>query len=336
MPLILTPRQFTHRAELYQQLASLCSAGVGLISAVEMVRDSPPARNLRRPLADLAEHLHEGATFSDSVASLGAGWLPVFDLALIQAGENSGRLDVCFRFLSEYYQQRAVLARQVISDLAYPAFVLHMAVLIFPITWLTRFVLQGDFTGFVFAKAAILFPAYAAIVLLLYLGQAKHAEAWRAFLEQVLRPIPVLGAARSNLALARLSLALESLLNAGVSIIDAWELAAAASGSPALRRTVLGWRSDVVGGETPAEAVRASRAFPDLFTNLYSTGEISGQLDDTLRRLYRHYQEEGLRQLHAVAQWTPRMVYLLVVLLIGYQVISFWSGYYAQINELTK
>src|ERR1041385_7332561 len=113
MPLILTPRQLTQRSELYQQLASFCAAGIGLISAVEMVRDSPPSRVLRRPLSRVAEHLRAGATFTDSMASLGQGWLPAFDIALIQAGENSGRLDVCFRYLSEYYQQRAVLARQV-------------------------------------------------------------------------------------------------------------------------------------------------------------------------------------------------------------------------------
>ena len=141
--------------------------------------------------------------------------------------------------------------------------------------------------------------------------------------------------ARSNLALARLSIALESLLNAGVSIIEAWELAAAASGSPALSRAVLSWRAEVRVGQTPAEAVRASRAFPELFSNLYSTGEISGQLDDTLRRLYQHYQEEAVRQMRFVAEWMPRLVYLLVVVFIAFQIISFWSAYFTQIGNAT-
>ena len=336
MPLFSTPRQLTQRAELYQQLASLSAAGLGLINAVQTLRDSPPSRTMRRPLGELVKQLEAGATFTEALSSLGRSWMPAFDLALIGAGENSGRLDVCFRYLAEYYQERAVLARRVLSDLAYPAFVLHLALLIFPISWLTRLVLQGDVGGYALAKAEIFVPCYAALVFLLYLGQARHAEAWRAFLERVLRPVPVLGTARTNLALARLAMALESLINAGVSIIEAWEVAAAASGSPRLRRVVLAWRGNVVGGQTPAEAVRASRAFPDLFTNLYSTGEISGQLDDTLRRLYRHYQEEGVRKMHAVAQWTPKMVYMLVVLLVAYQVVSFWSGYFSQISELTK
>ncbi len=337
MPLVLTtPRHWSQRAELYQQLASLTGAGIGFISAAEMVRDSPPNRKLREPLRRLAEQLHEGAPVAEAMSVLGSFWLPPFDRALIEAGERSGRLDVCLRFLSEYYGERARLARQVLGELVYPALILHFAILVFPIGQLTRLVWQGDAIGYLLQKAAILGALYGGILLFLYLGQAARGELWRAWLERALGIIPLLGSARSSLALARLSMALESLINAGVSIVEAWELAAVASGSPMLRRAVLGWKSSVQAGQTPAEAVRASGVFPELFANLYSTGEVSGQLDDTLRRLYRHYQDEAVRQLHAVAQWAPRLIYLLVVFLIAYQVIAFWSGYFSQINSLTQ
>lgn len=336
MPLIVTPRGLSQRAELYHQLGSLVSAGVGLIQALETLANKPPSSSFRKPLAKILSTLGQGSSFSDALAPLGRAWLPSFDFALIQAGEATGRLDVAFRLLAEYYRERASLARQVLSDLAYPAFVLHLALLIFPIQWLTRLVWQGDLAGYVLAKAAIFVPCYAAVIVFLYACQGKRSEKWRALLERLVRTIPVLGTARSNLALARLSMALESLIMAGVSIVEAWPLAAAASGSPALKRTVAAWQPLVLAGQTPAEAVKESNEFPDLFTSLYATGEISGQLDETLRRLYRHYQEEGSRKLHAVAQWTPRLVYFIVVLLVAYQIVSFWSGYFSQINELTS
>jgi protein transport protein HofC len=336
MPLIVTPRQLEHRAELYHQLAALTSAGIGLIAGVDMVRQAPAGRFLRKPLDRVHQALEQGATFSDALATGQRAWLPTFDLALLDAGEKSGRLDRCFRLLSDYYTERARLARQILSELAYPAFILHFAILIFPTSLLVRLVWQGDVTGFVTAKLALLVPFYLVIGLGVYAAQSSRHGWWRSVLEWVLRKVPLLGKARANLALARLSMALESLLSAGVSIIEAWPLAAAASGSPALRRAVLGWNSNVLAGQTPAEAVRESGAFPDLFTNLYSTGEISGQLDDTLARLHRHYAEEGSRQLRLVAQWTPRLVYFAVVLLIAYQVVSFWSGYFSQINDLAS
>ena len=135
------------------------------------------------------------------------------------------------------------------------------------------------------------------------------------------------------LALSRLAAALEALLNAGVTVVEAWEMAATASSSPALRQTVAAWRPLLEAGQTPAELVSASPRFPELFANQYATGEISGQLDQTLRRLQAYYEEEGSRKLHAVAQWTPRAVYFFVVLLIAYQVIHFYLGYFGQIRD---
>ena len=166
--------------------------------------------------------------------------------------------------------------------------------------------------------------------------QSKHGERWRALVEALLRFVPLLGAARRSLALSRLAVALEALINAGVNIIEAWDLAAAASGSPALRRAVAAWKPQVEAGRTPSEAVNASGQFPEMFANFYASGEISGQLDDSLRRLHRYYNDEGTNKLQAFAQWTPRLVYFCVVLIIAYNVIRFYTGYFNQISNITN
>jgi type II secretory pathway component PulF len=178
----------------------------------------------------------------------------------------------------------------------------------------------------------VLLPIYAGIALIVYAAQSRHGERWRAWVESILDPVPVLGAARRNLALARLSAALEALLSAGVTIIEAWELAGAASGSPALRRTILAWRSLVDSGRTPAEVVSASSRFPQLFANQYATGEVSGKLDETLRRLHAYYQDDGSRKLHMLTQWVPRVIYLGVMIMIAYRIVQFYLGYFRQIG----
>jgi hypothetical protein len=63
---------------------------------------------------------------------------------------------------------------------------------------------------------------------------------------------------------------------------------------------------------------------------------VSGQLDDALRRLYRIYMESATTGLQRLATWLPKIIYLGVVLAIAYQIISFWTGYFDQINQLTK
>jgi len=327
--LLLTPGQFARRSEFYHQLGQLTSAGLGLIRALEQLQRSPPDYSYRIPIRRLLKTLAEGFTFTESLRRMGP-WLPAFDIALLQAGEHSGRLETCFRLLADYYTDRARLARQMIADLAYPVLLLHLAVFIFPSAQLF---LSGNWMHYLAKTFGILLPLYGGVALTVYAAQSSHGERWRALIESILDPIPVLGTARHFLALSRLAAALEALLSAGVTIIEAWDLAATASGSPALRTAVAAWRPAVVAGQTPAEAVSNSRRFPELFANQYATGEVSGQLDDTLRRLHKYYQEEGSRKLHAVAQWTPRMVYFGIVLIIAYGVVQFWSGYFRQVRD---
>jgi len=332
MSLILTPGQFTQRAEFYYQLSQLTAAGIGLPSALEQLRRNPPGRSYRQRIEQLIDQLNSGYTLSESLRNLG-GWLPEFDVSLLQAGEQSGRLDASFHLLADYYTDRARIARQVLGDLAYPAFLFHFAVFILPFAELFS---SGNWVVYLAKTFGVLLPIYAVIALVVFASQSRHGETWRSWMESIFQRVPILGKARWYLALSRLSASLEALLSAGVTIIQAWELAAAASGSPALRRIVLGWRPLVDAGQTPAEVLSSCRSFPEMFASQYSTGEISGKLDETLHRLHLYYQAEGTRKLNALAQWTPRLVYLGVVLMIAYKVVRFWTGYFNNINDVLK
>ena len=332
MAFIITPGQLHRRAEFYHQLAQYTAAGIGLPAALDQLQQHPPARAYVVPIQTLLGQLGEGYTLTESLQRLGS-WLPAFDIALLHAGEQSGRLDSCFRLLADYYDDRSRIARQIIGDLLYPAFLLHFAVFILPFA---QFFQSGNLAVYLLQTIGVLLPIYGCLALIIYAAQGRHGESWRAWMEAVLNPIPGLGTARRYLALGRLSAALEALINAGVNIIQAWELAAAACGSPALRRTVLGWRPLLDSGQTPAEVVTASGKFPQMFTSQYHTGEVSGKLDETLRLLRRFYQEEGSRRLHILAQWTPRAVYLLVAGMIAFRVLHFYIGYFNDISAATK
>jgi len=332
MPLIVTPGQLVRRSEFYHQLCQLTAAGLGLTRALEQLQRAPPSRSFRAPIRAALAGIAEGYTFTESVRRAGS-WLPDFDIALLEAGERSGRLDACFRLLADHYADRGRMAREMIVDMAYPAFLLHFAVFILPFAQLFT---TGDWRTYLLRTFGILLPIYAVVALMIYAAQSQHGEIWRSWFERIVGVLPILGRARREMALARLAMALEALISAGVSIIEAWELAATVSGSPALRRTVHGWRADVQAGQTPAEAINDSGKFPDLFANQYASGEISGKLDEVLRRLHNYYQDEGTRKLRAVAQWTPRIAYLIIALAIAWQVIRFWSGYFEQIRNVME
>jgi type II secretory pathway component PulF len=331
MPLIITPRQLNQRAELYHQLGIMIAAGLSVHSALENLQSHPPSHELRAPISALLEQVTEGHTVSDSLRKIGK-WIPSFDLALIDAGEQSGRLDACFKLLAVYYRERAEMARQMISDMLYPAFVFHFAIVLFPL--IDLFGPKGNLTRFLCMTIGIAVPLYAVVFLIIYACQGRHGEAWRSRVENFLRHVPLLGTARHYLALARLATALESLLAAGVPIVTAWQLAATASGSPALARIVRGWKEPLEEGSTFSELISKSDRFPALFANLYHTGEVSGSTDETLIRLHNLYQSEGLSRMQGLARWTPKLVYFGILLFVAWKIIAFYTGYFHQIDDI--
>ena len=206
-----------------------------------------------------------------------------------------------------------------------------MAIFLFPFA---AFFLSGDWESYLARTVGILAPLYLLVFLVTYANQSSHGESWRALIERITNRIPLLGTARRNLALSRLAAALEALVAAGVRIVEAWEIAGVASGSPALRRAIARWKHGLEAGQTPAEVLRMTPYFPPLFADFYQTGEVSGDLDESLLRMQRYYQEEGSRKLHAFSQWTPRIFYLAIVFLIAWKVVSFWTGYYSNLGKV--
>ncbi|MEQ2005772.1 MAG: type II secretion system F family protein [Limisphaerales bacterium] len=334
MALLITPRALAQRGEFYYQLSSMIRAGLPLIGALQTLEKSPPAASYRKPIARMLAELKGRSNFTGALATIG-DWLPIFDKALLEAGEQSGRLDECFRLLANYYEERAKLAREVIGQMIYPMCIVHFALLVFPVNLLVAAVLQDQWGPLLIEKAIAFGTLYGVAIAFVLANSGSRAEWWRATTEQIMGLVPVLGSARRNLALARLTAALEALFSAGVGIVDSWELAARASGSPALAREVMKWRPQVeVEQKAPGEILADKNVFPAMFTSLYRTGEISGQLDDTLKRLHEYSRVEGHRQMQMFTRGLTIAIIVTIMMAIGYQVVMFWVGYFNNINNV--
>jgi type IV pilus assembly protein PilC len=347
---MVTPRKLNRRAELFDQLAAMIAAGVPLPKAMEMAGRNRSMGVPRRMVQELAHHLQEGHTFTDAM-QLASGqrredassararpeyWLSDFDVALLSAGEESGRLDTSFRTLARYYRTQAKIIRDTISGTMVTILTLHVFLLVFPIGYLQQFalgIMNGHYQQclpFILEKIIAFGLLYGFGWLLAYTSQGHRGESWRSLVESCFKLVPGLGQALKYLAVARLSLALEALLSAGVPVIRSWELAAAACGSPFLKKEISKWAPQVEAGTTPGELVAQTPYFPDTFIQLYQAGEISGKMDETLTRLHEYHEQEGFNKLQLFCRVLGYVIYFGMAALAGYFVIKFWLGYFGQ------
>jgi len=336
--MILTPGQLNRRAEFYHQLGTMVTAGVPLIQTLETASRNRATGSMRRFIPMIVEQMHNGHTFGDSMQRV-QGWLPEFDVALLTVGEQTGRLDQSFKLLAEYYSARAKTIRDTIGRSLVTLATLHVFLLVFPLGYLTNFakgIMDNNYsecTPFIVEKLIVFGALYAFALFMIYIFQGNRGGKWRSILESVLHMVPILGNARRNLALSRLAAGLEALINAGVPIDKSWEYAAAASGSPRLIDSISQWGDEMDGGATPADLINRTPYFPQMFANLYATGEMSGKLDETLLRLQAFHHEEGTRGIDRFTRVLTGAVYGTVVILVAYNVSHFWTNYYGTLSN---
>jgi len=327
---LFAPADSRQRALFYSQISTLLRAGFPLIASLEHLLANPVARSLESHVSRMLDGLNAGMTFSESLDRMG-NWAPDFDIALIRAGESSGTLDRSLTILSRHHEARADNLRVVLQESVYPTLVIHIAIFIVPLPQLAQ---SGDVFGYLSRSLGTLFGGYVLVLLFLISIHPSRSHRWRAKMESLIIKIPLWGAARSDLALARLAGALGALLSAGILVTEAWPQAAKASGSPLLEKVVSRWDHLLESGATPAELIARSGVFPAFFTSAYSTGELSGQLEQQLDRLSQYHETEGFRKLRTLSVWSPRLLYGGVAIWIAFQILALAGGYMTTLNDL--
>ena len=351
---MVTPGNLARRAAFFEQLAATISAGVPLTRAIEMAGRSRSSGVPLRVVNVLIQYLHEGHTFTDAMQMVSGQkrgvdavlkpsrsyWLSDFDIALLSAGEESGRLDIAFRTLARYYATRAKIIRDTIAGMLVTLATLHVFLLICPLDYLIGFVkgiIDGDpsqCAPFLIEKVVAFGSLYGIVFFFILACQGNRGEKWRTLVENVFGIVPILRTALKYLALARLASALEALTNAGVPVVRSWELAAVASGSQKLKRHLSQWIPHLETGTTPAEMVNQIRYFPEMFQNLYNTAEVSGKLDETLVRLNSYFEQEGFRILQNFTRLFNAVIYCIVAGFVIHFIFSFYIGRFKQMDSI--
>jgi type IV pilus assembly protein PilC len=349
---MVTPGQLNRRAALFEQLAAMIAAGVPLTKAMEMAGRNRSVGIPQAVIQDITQHLQEGHTFTDAM-QLASGqkrgmdvlsqrskreyWLPDFDVALLTAGEESGRLDTTFRLLARYYSSRAQIIRNTISSLIITLITLHVFLIVFPIGLLQQFALgimnnqYSQCLPFITEKIVAFGALYFSFWFLAFASQGNRGEGWRSAVEALFNLVPLLRTSVKYLAVARLAMALDALLRSGVPVIRSWQLASVSCGSPHLKREILKWTPELEAATTPAEMVSQIHYFPEMFMQLYHSGEISGKLDETLTRLHTYFEEEGFRLLQAFCRILNFALYFTMAIIAAIFIIRFYMNYFGGI-----
>jgi len=129
---------------------------------------------------------------------------------------------------------------------------------------------------------------------------------------------------------------METLYRAGVEFVLALNVLERVVGNSVIARAVAQVRERVIVGMSFTDALRSTRQFPPLVLRMVGTGELSGNLGDSLAKVAQYYDREvpdSVRRLFALLE--PVMIASLTVIVLG-AILSVYLPIYTILSRLSS
>ena len=325
-------------ASTFYQLSRLLGAGVGMNDALDELGSSDGPREGRSLWNHVARNGRSGRDLSDALILV----LPKENktiVALIAAGEASGRLQQACQAVSEHLQWQHDLRQRIITILVYPLFSVYLLLLVtgflfvsvIPgikdflmsaggnIDWHTRLLIDASSWISHYYPYALVMVAF--VVLCVCILKHSSTQLDKTIDRCILR-IPLLGRLITDLTLSRYSRCSAQLYASGVSLERSMELAEATANNQIIRQELCKLRCKLVAGSSLTESMKGVPMVPAMVSRMIYVGESSGQMADVLYTLSEQLAAASDASIKRLEQLIAPVIMIFVGIVLLWIVIS--------------
>jgi type IV pilus assembly protein PilC len=321
----LTPIRIQDQIMFTRQLRTMLNAGVPILRTLEVLESQTLNPKLKRITAAVASQIKEGSSLSESLARYPAVF-PNLYTSMIAAGEASGSLTEILSRLIYMMDHEHKIKTDIKSALQYPMMVLIALGVAFFV--LLTFVIPKFVT--IFTRAGIALPLPTKICMLMYTAISKYwfitfglvfalivvlvlfLKTYRGqyLKDLILLKMPILGPLLVKSIMARFASIFSILQSSGVPIISAIQILSGTIGNTVIVNQFEKLKDKVEQGAGISGPLSTAKFFTPMVVQMIAIGEESGQLDEMLGEVSRHYDDEVN---HAVKQMSDSIGPILVV-----------------------
>ena len=294
-----------------KQFATMLRAGLPVLSTLEMLDGQTKRPPMKKVIQTIKKDLESGNALSKCFDK----HPKIFDTVvvnLIKAGEASGKLDTFLQKIVVNLEKREKIKSQIKSALFYPGILFSVAMMV------TVFMLMNVVPTFVdmyenmgmgddlpTPTAVIMSMSefvrssgglFLLIFIILFVVGFKYLisknynvkKAWH----QTILKLPIFGNLINKSILAKVSLVLGNLNQAGVDLIESIDIAKSVTDNVIVIEALENIKKGVFSGETLTDLFNKEKIFPATFSQLISVGEQTGSLDEMFGSVAIYYEEE--------------------------------------------
>lgn len=332
-----------------RQFYVMLDSGLSVGRALSILIDQGENQKMREALVGVNADVKRGETLAGSMKKR-KDVFPNLLTSMIDAGEQSGNLDIILKRMADYYEKETKIRGKIRSAMIYP--IVLGVVAIVAITFILTFVMPTFIqmfeennvelpmaTKMVLATSTML-GKYGIIIFLVLvigivlLGKYLKSEEGQYKLSVINLRLPVIKKLTQKIIVSRFTRTMGIVSSSGMSLVTSLEVVANVVGNKIAEKELLGVKDKVVRGESLGDSIMKIKIFPPMLSSMVKIGEESGSLDSILDKTADFYDDELEREINtATALIEPAMIVVMGVI-IGFLLISILTPMFKMYNSI--
>jgi general secretion pathway protein F len=320
-----------------RQLSTLVGAGFPLVSALETLVPQTKSQGFVKIIAQLKDAIVEGNSFASALSRYPNIFSKLY-VNMVKAGESSGTLEIVLDRLADITEKQQALTSRIRAAMAYPIFMalIGAAVLILLLTFIVPnitsiFTDMGKVlptpTRLLISVSAWLTQFWWVLLLLMVaagfaLRAVRKTDQGAFYIDRFILHLPLFGSLVRRLTVARFTRTLGSLLQNGVSMLIALDIARGIAGNRLISEAIEAAAVDVEKGRGLGQSLGQADTFPHLAVQMIEVGEQSGDLEEMLIKIADVYEREVESTVMSITSLMEPLMILGMALVVGFIVLS--------------
>jgi len=332
---------------LISNLSTMLEAGIPLLESVDSLLEDSKG-GLKKVLETLREDITQGKRIHYSFAKFPNVFNKV-TVNIIKASEESGTLDETLKDIKEIIAKETEFNDKIKSALIYPTVILivFLAVLIVILTFVIpkislvfsrlKVELPLPTKILIFLSNLILTQTIPVILGLIFTGVSMFFlyNRNKRFFISLLISLPVVSGLAKEIDLTRFSRSLYLLLNAGIPITGALELAQDVVVKKEIAKAISHSRDLVQSGKKLSEGLKDQKKnIPSIMIKLIEAGEKSGSLEKSMQDISVYFDYQVSKMLVTATVLLEPIILIFTAVLVGGMMISVIAPIYGLIGQV--
>lgn len=323
-----------------RQFAIMQNTGIPILDCLDILRNQHYSTYFRNLLNVVYDDVKSGVLMSDALDKHKKVF-PHFFRSMVRVGEMSGKMELVFSSLADYYESDKAIKGKVKGSMAYPMMLLAMTIGVVVLMMLmviprfrdTMFQMDVEITGltkavygmsdFFMTNWLVMLAGVVTAGLLLVL--ALRTEKGAFFFDKMLTVLPIVKTVQRNLFTARFARAFGLLLSSGMDLNAAMDSVEVVISNRYLKKKFHEAAENVRQGMAMTAAFDAYKLFPQMMLQMLTIGERTGTLDEVLMRSCAFFDNEVESSLNSMTSKIQPIMLMLMGGIIGTLFIAVYS-----------